>query len=99
MCVVIDHPLQPFSRGSFTQDIKFCSDAAHRCEAGRRIDRGHIFPSVLVMSALPKPEEMRILQLHVGKPYRKVVQLIGVLPHRQQELANPWAPDAFRPMS
>jgi hypothetical protein len=95
MCVVIDHPLQPFSRCSFTQDIRFCSDDAHRCEAGR----GHSFPFALVTSGLPEPEEPRTLYPYVGNPHFKVVQPMGVLPHRQQGLTNPRAPDAFRPMS
>jgi hypothetical protein len=99
MCVVIDHPLQSFSRSYFTQDTELCSDAVDLCEAGRMAGHGHIFPSPLVTSGLPEPGEPRALHPHVGKPCLKVVQPMAVSSHRQQGLTNPWEPDAFRPMS
>ena len=57
------------------------------------------FPSPLVMSGLPEPGELRSLHPHVGKSYPKLVQPMGVWPHRQQELTNPWPADAFSPTS
>jgi hypothetical protein len=99
MCVDIDHSLQPFSWCYFTQATEICSDAADLRKAGRMAGRGPTLPSPLVTSGSPGPGELRTLHRDVGKPYLKVVQPIGALPHRQQELANPWEPDAFRPMS
>jgi len=99
MCVVIDHPLEPFSWSEFKQDIEFCSYPAELCEAGRIADRGVSFPSPLMISGLPVAGEPRTLHPDIGKPYLKVVQLMDVLPRPQQELTNPWEPDAYRPMS
>ena len=45
MCVVIEHPLQPFSRSHFRQDIALCRIAAELREAGCMDDRGPTLPS------------------------------------------------------
>jgi hypothetical protein len=73
MCVVIDHPLEPFSWSEFEQDIELCSYPAELCEAGRMADRGPIFPAPLVASGLPELGAPRTLHPHVGKLYLKVV--------------------------
>jgi hypothetical protein len=99
MCVVIDHPLQPFSRSDFRQDIEPCSHPAELCEAGRMADRSSSWPALRVASGLPEPGELRTLHACDGKPYLMVVEPMGVLPHRQQELMNPWGLDGFGPTS
>jgi exodeoxyribonuclease V gamma subunit len=55
MRVVIDHPLQPFSRRYFTQDTTLFSYATDLCEAGRRAGRGRTRPAPLVTNGLPEP--------------------------------------------
>jgi exodeoxyribonuclease V gamma subunit len=55
--VVIEHPLQPFSRRYFTGDPKLFSFAADLCEAGRMAGRGQTRPAPLVTSGLPEPGE------------------------------------------
>jgi exodeoxyribonuclease V gamma subunit len=82
-CAVRNHPLHPLSPRHFTQDITLYNDAAELCEGGRMVDHGLTFPSPLMISGLPVAEEPRTLHPHIGKPYRKVVQLMGVLPRRQ----------------
>jgi hypothetical protein len=99
MCVLIDHPLQPFSRSDFRQNIEPCSYPAEFCEAGRMADPSPSWPALLVASGLPEPGELRTLHACDGKPYLMVVEPMGVLPHRQQELMNPWGLDGFGPMS
>jgi len=44
MCVVIDHPLEPFSWSEFKQDIVLCSYPAEHFEAGHMADRGPNIP-------------------------------------------------------
>jgi exodeoxyribonuclease V beta subunit len=39
---------------------------------------------------------LKIIHPHVGKPYLKVVQPIGVSRQRLQEPMNPWEPEAFK---
>jgi exodeoxyribonuclease V gamma subunit len=55
--VVIEHPLQPFSRRYFTQDTRLFSYAADLCEAGWLAGRGQTRPAPLVTSGLPEPGE------------------------------------------
>jgi hypothetical protein len=73
MCVVIDHPLEPFSWSEFKQDIELCSYPAELCEAGRMADRRPIIPVPLVASGLPELGAPRTLHSHDGKLYLKVV--------------------------
>jgi hypothetical protein len=73
MCVVIDHPLEPFSWSEFEQDIELCSYPVELCGAGRMADRGPIFPAPLGASGLPELGALRTLHPYVGKLYLKVV--------------------------
>jgi hypothetical protein len=99
MCVVIDHPLQPFSRSDFRQDIELWAILQSSARPVVRPIVDLIFPAPLVASGLPESGELRTAHTCVGKPYLPVVEPMVALPHRQQELTMPWEPDAFRPTS
>jgi hypothetical protein len=73
MCVVIDHPLEPFSWSEFKQDIERCSYPAELCEAGRMADRGPIFRHHLWRAVCQCLERREPFTPHVGKLYLKVV--------------------------